>query len=511
MLKMRRLINNWSLSVFFLFILIKFLQFLRWLGIQSEDDGWRKVTRVYLRTEQSKFVLGCFGLNFQTQDAEEIIKRLQEFFRGQPQTHWQLKWGHFSTRRITKSNIDMVKAEFKEDGSLQFIHPYFDSLAKVGTQIFDQIFQNTLAEGIINAYNNTRHLSDKKRPLILKKELKKWLSAQLHSAPRNVKRKATDYIQRVLNAIFIHFEENNSWKGPFDMPVFIKHKHPGFGPFNIICRLSTPGNKADLWIQSHHICIDGLPMQEILEELKTQWGEKSALKFPSHSNIKVNSPELCSTYDERNGVYCISKIVNFRPLLDMAAAMNKDHLSQMKRCITTLRLLIWKLGNHPFFSGKKFLIPVNIPPDNNLERTLGFVLIRPSEYFDKNDTKNGFIEFQQEFNRQVKSTIMRKSKSYELFASYALLPAVIYTIVLKLMPAGVKEFVGSIGISVINKSDVFIAPFSDVHTDGFIGISNFFTPTDDDKIGCFVSIKGPKNIIKDYLNAIEEIATLKAE
>jgi hypothetical protein len=127
-------------------------------------------------------------------------------------------------------------------------------------------------------------------------------------------------------------------------------------------------------------------------------------------------------------------------------------------------------------------------------------------YLDRYGPREGFLKFRQEFNRQTKEALARRSESYELFESFTLIPPLLCSLILKLMPVAVRELVGSVGVSIINKADVFIAPFSDVHTDGFIAISNFFTPTEDGDIGCYVSIKGPRDTIERYLAAIEEIA-----
>lgn len=521
-LRMRRLVNQWSISVFFLLLIIKFLQLLKKLGIEPKQDGWRKVTRAYLRTEQSKFALVCYGLDFSSQIIPEegnildkgkgcVIKGLADFFQQQPEAYWQIKWDSFSAQRVKKDSADIVYAEFNEEGYIRLLSPFFDlSKGSAFLQGMTEELKHRLIQGAIEIYNKTMGLPDKKRPLVFKEQLGKWLLTQPGISSEKTYRQAEYFTERILSAVFIHFEEV-SWQADlnyarFEPPKFIKRKHPGFGPFNIVCRLNKDTNQADIWVQCHHVCIDGLPMQELLEKLEARWGRANAVKFPPSSYKKTLIPELFSTKDGKGAVFCLNQVVNFRNFLGITTEINKENSEHMKKCITAFRLLIWRLGNHPVFQGKKFLIPVNIPARGNRERTLGFVIIRPSVYFDKHDTEMGFLKFQQEFNRQVKATIIRKSESYRLLEAYAYLHPSIYALVIKLMPSAVKELVGSIGVSIINKADSFIAPFSDVHTDGFIAISNFFTPTENKDIGCYVSVKGPADKIKDYLQAIEEIA-----
>lgn len=502
---MRNLIEKWSPRVFILFFFIKILQCLKRWGIANREDGWRKITRVYLRTEQSKFALACFGLDL-SNETENIIKGLAQFFREQPATHWQLKWDRFSVQRIKKDTVDFVQAGFDAHGNLNFMVFYLDPDKKLDT-LGDKL-KNTLIRGIIDTYNKTRNLNDKKRPLILKRQLDKWLTKELGYADINVQSEARVFTQRILSAVFICFEKTAAEASDyrrFDPPDFLRRKHPGLGPFSITCRFNDDFAGKDIWVQCHHACMDGSPLQELLDELKKRWGITSPLKFPPSSYQKIINAQLYSTGEDKKGIYGVNKIISLNPLLNIAKEINQENWDHSQKCITLFRLFIWKLGNHPVFKGKKFLIPVNLPQHNHRERALGFVLIRPSSYFTKGGAEEGFLEFQREFNRQAKLAITRKSESYELLESFALVSPAIYALVLKLALAAVQEFVGSIGVSIINKADVFISPASDVHTDGFIALGNFFTPTEDGNFGCSISIKGPKNKIGDYLSAIDEI------
>ncbi|MCX5713457.1 MAG: hypothetical protein NT033_01320 [Candidatus Omnitrophica bacterium] len=480
---MRKLVHNWTPTVLVLFLTIKFLQFLKIFGLRAKEDGWRKITQVYLRTEQSKFALACFGLALSSR--QEVIRALDEFFRQHPVTHWQVAWGRFCAKRAVKESVDIVEAEFNPDGALAKITPFFDAP------------REELNKAFIEIYNITRNLDDKKRSLILKKKLYNRISG---ASDRS-------YLEKILSGIFIHFEELGPGQNydRFSPPDFIKHKHPGHGVFNIICRLS-PGGEADLWFQCHHVCIDGLPMQEGLLDLKAKYAKDKDVVFPVSTYKKDIVPELCSSRNGKNSIYCLNHLVDFRHFVDAAHQVNHEHIEHEKKCITTFRLLLWRLGNHPVFRDKKFLIPVNLPQRHNRERSLGFVLIRPGLFFDKNNPEQAFLRFQDEFDRQVKLTITRRSENYELFETYASLPPIFYTLVSKCLGSAARELAGSIGVSILDRADFFVAPSSDIHSDGFIAIGNFFKMTEDKNIACPVSIKGPKDKVLGYLSAIEEIA-----
>ena len=63
-LRMTRLVDRWSFGTIFLLGFIKVLQLLKKLGMRAEENGWRKATGIFLRSEYSKFVLSCFRLNY---------------------------------------------------------------------------------------------------------------------------------------------------------------------------------------------------------------------------------------------------------------------------------------------------------------------------------------------------------------------------------------------------------------------------------------------------------------
>lgn len=49
------------------------------------------------------------------------------------------------------------------------------------------------------------------------------------------------------------------------------------------------------------------------------------------------------------------------------------------------------------------------------------------------------------------------------------------------MPEAMSEFVGSMGISILRDSEIFISPLSDLQINGFMTISNLTQPTEDGK------------------------------
>jgi hypothetical protein len=520
-LKMRKLIDKWSPTVLVLFCLVKLLQIFKKLGFSAKEDGWRKTARIYLRTEHSKYSLAAFRLDLwsdlRTEDdrslgnaKKHIIERLAAFLKQHPTICRQLQWNTFSARGEEKSFVDIIHAEFNNEGSMEFIETRLDSNSKTLKHI-DPELETMLNRNIINIYNDTRDFDDKNRPLIMKKRLLKWLFTQRRMSKR-VAEEAKYYIERVLSGSFIHFEELPSSHfslegGRFDNPDFIIRKHPGFGILNILCRFDRSHTEADLWFQINHIPVDGVPMQEVLQDLKDRWGTCGDLVFPTPSFERTILPIVCSSRDSKKRIYHVIQFVDFRNLLRARRELNKRYAGEVREDITVVSLLAWGLAHHKCFDERKFTFPVDLSACMNRERTLGFVVIRPGVYFDKDKPKEGFINFQREFNRRLQATRARRSESYELLEIFALTPPFIYAATLKLMSAALAEITGTVGITIIKDADLFIAPLSDTHPDGFLALGNLLVPTVEGGMVGAVSVKGSKDRVRDYLKAVNEVVT----
>jgi pimeloyl-ACP methyl ester carboxylesterase len=497
---------------------------LRWwkrIKPKLKEDGWRTAAQSYLRTEHSKFILAAFRLDLWSDiplrgemslagAKKHLIERLALFLTDYPITHRQLRWGRFSTKREKKDLVDIVCAEFNDSGMLDNIKPCLYSSRGTFEYINEDNIRQ-LNEAIVNAYNRLNNIKDEYRPMRLKKDLVRWIHGHLP-----VSKKATEeavyYLERVLNSTFIHFETlpHNDAHGDasrFKYPDLIKRKHPGFGVLNICCRLTADLREADLWFQISHIPIDGVPMQEVLNSLKMRWNTCGDLVFPSISHKKGEvTPELCSTKSGPEGRYHADQLIDFRPLLKIREELNSRYSAKLSSSITIISMLGWGLAHHDIFYECRFLFPIDLPPVNNKERTLGFVSIRPSDYIDNGALEDSFLEYELEFNRKLYRTQNRINGIYKLFETFALLPSPVYWLMQRFMKNLFSEVLGSVVITTIKDADFFIAPFSDVIIDGFIAFGNFSIPTKDSKVAGIVSVKTTEDKVTQYLNAIEEVA-----
>jgi len=522
-IKIHRYADKLNFGTLSFFAIVKSLQFLKWLGLKSTGDGWRKVAQSYLRTEHAKFILATFRLNFWSDAngvadrsfnsaSQLIIGRLKIFFSKHPALHWEIKWGKFCAKGYPKNNnTDIVHATFDKNGRIENITLYLD--IPIEAHSLDARLTEILIKEIIKAYNKTRNIPDKKRPLVLQRELKKWLRRTL-LINKQLKNNAEQIIDRILSATFIQFEKlSESNFGlqvkRFHPPCLTSSKHPGFGLINLLCRFTPDLKEVDLWFQFSHTPVDGVPMQEVLNDLKKEWGRVDIFKLPLPADKNIFGPELWSTKNHNNGVYCINDFIDFQPFLRLRKELNKRYINLTKGNITVAALLMWRLAQTRVFEDIKFAVPVDLRETAHHQRTLGFIFIRPGIYFDRGRPDEGFVKFQQEFNRQLRATRKRNSEGYKLLDSYAVLPSFMYSASQKLIPSTIGEFVGTVGITIIKKADFFIGPFSDVHRDGFIAISNLLSPAHDATRVCQVCIKGPKNKILKYINAIKEVTSSK--
>lgn len=492
-----------NLSGKFFLYFVKFLYFLSRLGFYADKDSWRKVTENYLRTEHAKFILGCFRLKLpkvsKEQDSKKaVINKLKFFIAKESSLLWKLNWNKFAAYRVRAKNVDMVWADFGERGNLENFNIFFDG--PEDKEMVGAVKNEILIKDICQAYNKTKDYPDNRRPLVLKKRVDRIFKEKFNKFDFSNKEKAKVFAERFMTATFISFENTNSG---FQAPDFIKRKNAGFGFLNIVARINKGSGELDFWFQCHHACNDGVPVQEFLNKLKKEWPALARMKVSLKKYNMGNQVRLCSTKDKKNGIYLSTRFINFMDFFKLVKKINKDNSFPK---VTPFRFFIWKLGNHFLFLEKKFIIPIDLASDFKNKRSLGFAAINPSSFYDRINPKKGLIKFQEEFDRQIILGLRRSGEVYELFKSFSLLPNFLYAFVAKFFHSGLKSLTADLGVSIIDKADTFIAPYSDIQTDGFIALSNFFTQTESGQRVCFVSSKGPRNKVNRYLDAIEEVA-----
>ena len=110
-----------------------------------------------------------------------------------------------------------------------------------------------------------------------------WIMFQ-YNLSRTGQQELRLFVNRIMNGTFIQFDILTEEPEEFlherlATPNTQYRRHPGFGLLNIFCRFTPNLAEADLWFQYHHVPVDGMPMQEMLEELKREWGSCGQMKL----------------------------------------------------------------------------------------------------------------------------------------------------------------------------------------------------------------------------------------
>jgi len=97
--RFRDLFDHRNFGAWYLSSTLEFLRLLTRLGIEPKEDGWRKFSTAFLRTEDSRFTLATFRLRADNLSKQDILEKLSLWLRGNPQ-FWnsRLMWTRRSPR-----------------------------------------------------------------------------------------------------------------------------------------------------------------------------------------------------------------------------------------------------------------------------------------------------------------------------------------------------------------------------------------------------------------------------
>jgi len=515
---MRRLVDRWSFSVLFMVVVLKVLQLFQKIGLKPGENGWRRLSGVFLRNEHSKFILASFRLKYHGQSKAPknkeraktiLIERLMDFLRSKPSCHWALEWGLFRIKRKKMFFTDIIEAEFSRDGQLLKIIPHFDNTRTTFSLLKEEL-RNEVLTRIIKIYNENekKGVPDHKRAWKISKKLRRWVFSIMGLSFAG-KTELNHLIDRVMKGTFIIFGElpadpSMLTQKRFSTPNMKKSRHPGFGLLNIVCRFTADYKESDLWFQYHHVPVDGMPMQEMLRNLKEEWGEVGAVKYPALSSPAAQ-PEI---FYFGNKLFRARVYINFDKVLSIRKYLNTKYYVEMGGFASISSLIIWGLAQQQFFRERKFLIPIDTELDSDFpqDRNIGLLFIRPGKYFIKKDHMKGFFNFQREYNRRLFTTKQGKSESYELIELYAMVHPLICRGARYVIPKAMGEILGTAGLTILKDAEMFISPLTDLQFNGFAALGNLRMPTEDGKTAGAVSICSTKNEVREYIKAIYHLA-----
>ncbi|OGV19607.1 MAG: hypothetical protein A2X47_00575 [Lentisphaerae bacterium GWF2_38_69] len=509
-IRMRKIIDKWSFGSVLLMGIVKTLQFMRKIGFKVKEDGWRKICGTFLRNEQSKFMLATFRLNYYdgypkpqtiTEARTIIIKRLLDFLSKTPATHWSIRWSPFKTHRDLTYFTDIVEAEFSGDGKLRKLIPHFDNTRRSFPHLDQRIIKKVLRRFIIFFnYNESALKKDHIKAWFILRSLQ--FSAKQIRVSHAGRHELKLLIRRLVNASFITFEviretdKDQRLKKRLKTPNTKLSKHPGFGLLNIKCRLLEDLSECDIWVQYHHVPVDGLPMQEMMHSLKAELGDRGKIIYPPFHSI-ASKPEIIYF---GNMLFRARIFIDFENFLKFRKFLNEKYVNQMHGQATVASLIIWGLSQRKFFRNIKFLFPVDTSVYNDFpqERSLGILSIRPVKFYNRRDPFEGFLNFQHEFNRRLFLTRIGKSETYEFFELVSLLHPSISYIFNKIFPGTIGEVIGTAGITILKDAEMFVSPSTEIQRHGFMAIGKMDNLTEDGKLIGAVNICGTRKQLHEY-------------
>lgn len=477
------LFDHRNFGAWYLSSTLEFLHFLTRLGLKPKEDGWRKFSTAFLRTEDSRFTLAVFRLRADNPSKASILEKTSLWLKDHPQLwNTRLAWTRRSARVEPNERLDLVWADFDPQANLTDLRFYPESARGLALDTAD----SPHAQAFIRAYNQTR-LAGRQRPHPLLDAVKKNTPAAL------------DFARRVLDGVFIRFEDGSPEKR-FDLPDFSAYPHPGGGGLHILCRLQ-PNGEVDLWFHVSHVLQDALPVLEAIATLKQSWGRREMPVLPAPAKIQEERGVFHPVHNEsgREMTY-IQQVLSFESLLEARKKLNGKYADRLEGNITVAGMILWGLGQHPFLRDTKMTTVVDVPAMADQPRTLGFVPTAPGRFASDGDRKGAFIAYQNYLNRAIERTRKRADPTYAALRGQALAPLASYEMTFASMPQVVRDIGGTATLTIIPTAE-YVAANTDETRDALIAVGNFNLPTETGERGGMVSVKAVKEDALRYWEA----------
>ena len=525
---MTRLIDEWSFNAICFLLFLKFLQLCKLLGAKPTENGWRKAAGILLKSDIwdiSRFMLGIFRVTPYSDGAppetaeearERFLTRFGAFLRAHGELHWAIMQKTFRLHRKRLTETDLLEVEFRPDGTLENARMVFDPRYPPAPALTEKDIA-TILSLFVRAHNRLIGQNESARLRKLYRKVKRRV-LYLNAANLAKRMEAVRLLRRIMNASCVTFLPMPESDGEaavraerLKTPDLTASRHPGWGLLNVFVRIRPGLREADLWVQFHHVPVDGLAMQESLSELKTEWGEAGKMFFPAPGTPEA-APEIRET--PHKGTFRARAFFRFDGLLEVRRELNREYSAEMRGPATIAGMILWGLAKSPQLHDAKMLFPVDVepgrmeegtPPDS-LERELSLVFIRPSDYMTHAEKLGGFLSFQREFNRRLKKTRYRCSETYEMMELLSMIHPLFYHYAKHLMPNAFHDVVGTFGISVLRNAEVFIAPLTDLQIRGFLAFGRMDMPCEDGGTAGCASICGTRAQIDAYMAALERIS-----
>lgn len=481
------------------------------IGLRRPPEGWRRTVGILLRSESTRFAMSAFGLRVPDARAvpgidDSIHRRtaeaLQSFLAQEPDAHFCLEWRRPVTLRRRIPFVDLVVLRFAGNGALEAISP---RVAAGGASVPAADVQAHVHGAIIEAYNQTARLPEVERPRTLAEKVRAAVGSSRTSGGVQA---AQAYAQRLLAACCLSFEQR-ALADPtqrFRPPAFAARRTLGFGCLSWVARSNDDVGSVDLWVSSHHVGLDGVPLQDLLDRLERAWGVAESVLFPSAASGQAFvGPHPCHAPGERP-VDQLTTFVDLSPLLALRQDLNKRYAGNIGGVVTLGTLVAWLFSQEPEFAGVRIASTVDVAASSGYERDVDVVSIRPADYATDERPWGGFIEFAREFNRQIAGARTRTSPVRAGMQTAGLIPAWAHAAVVRSNPAALDDAFGSLCVTIVREARVFIAPMTDLGLGhGFFAIGSANLPSADGTRVTSVCVKGEAGRIGHYPAILQRV------
>jgi hypothetical protein len=486
-------------------------------GLRRPPEGWRRTVGILLRSESTRFALSAFGLRVPESGSPippsrdpfqfRAARALQAFLASEPDAHFALEWLRPVTNRRRIAVVDFVVLRFGHDGRLEAIDPH---LANSGSSAPASDVCARVHDAIIQGYNSTSKLREVDRP--------GRLLGAVRAALRSAGLRAHEaYAQRLLAASCLSFEliDPSDPAQRFRPPAFAARRTLGFGCLSWVARTGAPSDTVDLWVSAHHVGLDGVPLQDLLDRLERAWGAGDIVAFPPPAPGRAFiDPHACHVPGERE-VDQLVTFVDLSPVFALREDLNARYADAIGGPVTFGTLIAWLLSQEPEFTGVRIASTVDVAASAGYERDVDVVSLRAADFATGEGPWGGFVEYAREFNRLIAAARARTSPVRVGMQTAGLIPAWAHAAVVRANPASLDDIFGTLCVTIVRQARVFIAPMTDLGlSHGFFAIGSARLPSGAGTPVTSVSVKGAAGRIAHYpailQRLIERAAVLRA-
>jgi hypothetical protein len=435
-------------------------------------DPWRTAARAQLRDDAGSFALAALGLRLPGGEAE-VAAHLAEVL-GEAGPRVRLTWPGAFPRVVRHPHADVVVVRAAPDGTLTGLRllprPPLDPGTLAG-----------LDRAILTAANRVRALAIPRAAPRLARAL----------STLGGTRAERRYVRRVLAATVLIVEPPDP-AGPA-LPDLRPVTPFGQGMLEVRCVPAPGGTTADLWVRMQHVALDGAPMEELVAAVRAAFGVAQPpvlARVPLAESRPRSSSRRYPAGDPAEEVAVLG-VADLGPVLGVRAGLAAAGVP-----LTLAALLGWLLTRHPAFAGEIVAVPVDLPATDRRARSTTVVACDPGPA--------GVAGYAAAFGAELALARRRDSAFTHALRAAALLPLPLVGPVARVVPGSGRGVTGTLGVSVLKRSDVFVPAINDVYR-AYLGIGDARLPTRDGGTAAAIVLKCRRGELRALAAAADQV------